>query len=1309
MTDTLTINAAATGFYGPYGTYLDYPLTRYSSSYYTTDGTNLAGLEDQWITYLTGATGVLTGGTTGFFPSDDGTGTFVMSGYTGLTLYVAVQDPITGQFSQQIVGTATMPAFSYSGSYGISSGLYQVPPGPFGDFLANLDTVFNGSDVTDFVDASYLSGHYDYVSNSITSDRVVTIYGNGGDDTIYGSLAATNFIYGGFGNDLINLNSGTATGAPISNFADGGTGDDTIYAYARGNDPNTPGDDTVTVHGGADNDTIIVSGGPMSFLFGDGGDDYLQGSTGNDRFEGGAGNDTLLDISPDDDDTAVFSGRWADYAVIDEVAQGGTFRVTDLRDGSPDGTDSVNRFIENIRFADGTFLTSTRTFVPDVSEAPQVTASLGHDTGSSSSDGVTRDPTLTGTGDANAVVSFTLNGNPSGWTTTADANGVWSFRPSGLADGTYTVTASETNAGGTGTASLTFTLDGTRPVVTGFDPVEATTTNASTVHYVLTFSEPVTGVDASQFSLTASGLTGASITGVEPVSGGNGTQYVVTVDTGSGDGTVAMSLDPGTAIQDFAGNGLAGGPVSFSTPVSYATGYVPTWGAIGDVNGDGNADLVLPNYYAGTVGVYLGAGDGTLGTPATYSSAYIGFFYDYGSSHAYLADVNGDGSPDIITANYSEGSVSVLLNDGSGGYQPRTAYSTAYSAAQVAIADIDGNGTLDLLASSDYGVVRLLGNGDGTFQPQQVVNPTGGDIALKDINGDGLADLLVANGVALTARINDGSGQFSTVTSYSLPYPIVGMALGDVNGDGKADIVAAGYFSHTVAVLMGDGNGGFGTAAVYSTDPDVLPFSPMLADMNGDGRLDIVLSSDTDQIGVLINNGDGTFGPVRAFPAGYADRVTVGDLNHDGLPDVVVGNYFDNTATVLLNTSSSFGGLTGPTYIIDRTAPEVTAGLGHDTGSSSIDGVTNDPALAGTSDANAVVSFTLNGNATDWTTTADANGAWTFTPTGLADGINTIVASEADAAGNIGSASLTFTLDTTPPPTTEALASDTGASASDGVTSNPALTGSGDPNAVVHFTVDGDPVAATATADASGTWTFNPTGLDDGSHTVVASETDAAGNVGTASLSFTLDTSVPLIVDIFQTQVSKKLATTTMSGHSEAGDVITLYEGANALGSATAGADGKWSISLANLSNTVHTLTTTDLAGNNAPTVIFGSSGADKIAATATGSIVIGGAGADTLTAGAGSDFFLFHNGFGKDTITGFDVHHDSLVFGADLPLFGNFDAVMAHVSDYSTKKDGFVGAVITYDKGDTIMLAGFHAADLTPESFHFIQSDFWV
>ena len=91
---------------------------------------------------------------------------------------------------------------------------------------------------------------------------------------------------------------------------------------------------------------------------------------------------------------------------------------------------------------------------------------------------------------------------------------------------------------------------------------------------------------------------------------------------------------------------------------------------------------------------------------------------------------------------------------------------------------------------------------------------------------------------------------------------------------------------------------------------------------------------------------------------------------------------------------------------------------------------------------------------------------------------------------------------------TARLANDTGSSSTDGITSNPTLTGTGAANAVVHFTVDGSAIAGTATADASGAWSFTPTGLVNGSHTVGASET-AAGNTASTSLTFTLDTLRP--------------------------------------------------------------------------------------------------------------------------------------------------------------------------------------------------------
>ena len=163
----------------------------------------------------------------------------------------------------------------------------------------------------------------------------------------------------------------------------------------------------------------------------------------------------------------------------------------------------------------------------------------------------------------------------------------------------------------------------------------------------------------------------------------------------------------------------------------------------------------------------------------------------------------------------------------------------------------------------------------------------------------------------------------------------------------------------------------------------------------------------------------------------------------------------------------------------------MTVALAHSTGANN---VTSNDALTGTADANATVTLT-EGSTVLGSTTANASGVWAFTPTGLAQGTQTITASETNAAGLTGTSSLTFTYDTTAPTVTEALAHSTGAN---NVTSNDALTGTADANATVTLS-EGSTVLGTTTANASGVWAFTPTGLAQGTQTITASETNAAG------------------------------------------------------------------------------------------------------------------------------------------------------------------------------------------------------------------------
>jgi large repetitive protein len=139
-----------------------------------------------------------------------------------------------------------------------------------------------------------------------------------------------------------------------------------------------------------------------------------------------------------------------------------------------------------------------------------------------------------------------------------------------------------------------------------------------------------------------------------------------------------------------------------------------------------------------------------------------------------------------------------------------------------------------------------------------------------------------------------------------------------------------------------------------------------------------------------------------------------------------------------------------------------------------------------------------------------ANGVWSFTPTSLAQGLQTVTASETNAAGLTGSSSLTFTYERTPPKLTIALADDT--SGGKNITADDALTGTGDPNVTVKIS-EGSTVLGTTTTNGNGVWSFTPTSLAQGLQTITASETNAAGLTGYSYLTFTYKTTAATVTN----------------------------------------------------------------------------------------------------------------------------------------------------------------------------------------------------
>jgi hypothetical protein len=445
-----------------------------------------------------------------------------------------------------------------------------------------------------------------------------------------------------------------------------------------------------------------------------------------------------------------------------------------------------------------------------------------------------------------------------------------------------------------------------------------------------------------------------------------------------------------------------------------------------------------------------------------------------------------------------------------------------------------------------------------------------------------------------------------------------------------------------------------------------------------------------------------------------------------GADPTVLANIQGHGTVAVAGTGTIVAGanvtVTGGDPVLDGTSPSnpvttpvVAEGLANDTGVSATDQVTSDAVLVGTAEAGAVVHFTVDGDAIAATATAGAHGDWSYTPIGLTDGVHTIVASETNAAGT-GSASLTFTLDTTAPDVTAALVHDAG---------TPTLTGTGDANATVHFTIDGTDLAATATADASGLWSFTPTGLTDGAHTVIASETDAAGNTGSASLAFTLQPH-PAAPEI--TGMALDGSTVTLSGSGvAAGDVVEFYDGNSWIGWTRTDASGHWSYAASAASDVPHTFGINEYAANGvlhgankavvggtAAATLTGTDGNDIIDANGGNDTVVGGAGADTLTAGTGKATFAYNavsdsTPGAADTITDFKHGIDKIDFTAiagigttgGVPQFqGNITGsgnltLDAHSVAFLEAGGNTHVLVNTTNTAETVTTSDTHAADM--------------
>jgi VCBS repeat protein/flagellar hook capping protein FlgD/FG-GAP repeat protein len=392
------------------------------------------------------------------------------------------------------------------------------------------------------------------------------------------------------------------------------------------------------------------------------------------------------------------------------------------------------------------------------------------------------------------------------------------------------------------------------------------------------------------------GTLGSSVSFVVP----GGAPYAAIGDL-DGDGDADLAAAEATTVTGLLNNGSGSFAIAGTTPLyAYAQNA-----AVADFDGDGRADVATSGDALGRVIALGSAGNGTFFDPPLY------FGSSPGGRGIASGDVSGDGHPDVVTADLGtsgQGSMTVLVS-GAPRSCPRKDLRSGAGASGVVAADFNADGAPDVAAANeDRTLAVMLNDGFGGFSDARryALGTLSQNLAAGDLDADGRPDLVASNFIESTVTLyyNKGDGSFYGGVNLGVgPHPRW-VELADVDGDGRPDLVTADYndaiYAGSVSVLRNLGNRRFAPPASYAVG--VGPYMVRAANMNKDEMPDLVVTNyDGQSVSVLMNHGDGTFANAVTYANAWNLSVTAADFDHDGDNDIAVTNFKENSVTVLKN------------------------------------------------------------------------------------------------------------------------------------------------------------------------------------------------------------------------------------------------------------------------------------------------------------------------------------------------------------------------------------------------------------------------